>query len=128
MPIKLFVFNNRGYLSIRQTQEGFFGRLTGEGPTSGVTFPELESISRAYGIPFIRLTNPGFGKVIQNILENNKPTICEVCVDPNQCFEPKASSRQLDDGRIISAPLEDMFPFLSRDEFKQNMLIPEYEA
>jgi acetolactate synthase-1/2/3 large subunit len=128
LPIKLFVFNNRGYLSIRQTQEGFFGRLTGEGPTSGVTFPELESISRAYGIPFIRLTNPGFGKVIQNILENNKPTICEVCVDPNQCFEPKASSRQLDDGRIISAPLEDMFPFLSRDEFKQNMLIPEYEA
>lgn len=128
LPIKLFVFNNQGYLSIRQTQESFFGRLTGEGPTSGVTFPQLESISKAYGIPFVRLTNPDFSKGIRKVLENKEPTICEVCVDPNQCFEPRASSRQLDDGRIVSAPLEDMFPFLCRGEFKQNMLISDYEA
>jgi acetolactate synthase-1/2/3 large subunit len=127
LPIKLFVLNNGGYLSIRQTQSGFFGRLTGESPVSGVTFPDLSQIAAAYKIPFFKLNGVDFDKKMMAALDNDEPTLCEVCVDPNQCFEPRASSKQLENGRIVSAPLEDMFPFLPRDEFRENMLIPSYE-
>ena len=127
LPVKVFVLNNNGYLSIRTSQKGFFGDVVGEGPDSGVSFPDLEKIAAAYGISYFRLETENFSQDIFDALQTPGPVICEVILDPTQGFEPRQSSRQLSDGRIVSAPLEDMFPFLERSELKQNLLIPEWE-
>lgn len=123
LPIKIFVLNNNGYLSIRSSQKGFFGDVIGESPDSGVTFPSTEKIAKAYGIPFKRLDKKSFAKPLQEVLQMEGPVLCEVVLDPVQGFEPRQSSRQLPDGRIVSAPLEDMFPFLEREELQENLLI-----
>ncbi len=128
LPIKLFVLNNGGYLSIRQTQLSYFGRLVGEGPQSGVSFPDMVKIGAAYGLPSVRLEGPGdCDRVLDEVLSASGPVLCEVMLDPNQQFEPKLSSRQLPDGKMVSSPLEDMSPFLPREELRENMLIPLVE-
>lgn len=127
LPIKIFVLNNGGYLSIRTSQKGFFGGTVGESPESDVSFPDTLKLAQAYGIPAWRLDSEDFSERIDEILAMSGPVICEVMLDPAQGFEPRQSSRQLPDGRIISAPLEDMFPFLERDELSNNMLIPLWE-
>jgi acetolactate synthase-1/2/3 large subunit len=127
LPIKIFVLNNNGYLSIRLSQKGFFGDTIGEGPDSGVTFPSMRKIAEAYEIPFVCLDQKSFATPLQNVLNMQGPVICEVMLDPAQGFEPRQSSRQLPDGRIVSAPLEDMFPFLEREELSENLLIPPWE-
>ena len=124
LPIKLFVLNNNGYLSIRTSQKGFFGDIVGESPESGVSFPNTEKIAEAYSLPYKRLDMKDFSKPLQDVLEMEGPVVCEVILDPTQGFEPRQSSRQLADGRIVSAPLEDMFPFLEREELAKNLLIP----
>jgi len=123
LNIKLFVLNNNGYLSIRSTQKNFFGKLIGEGPQSGLTFPDTVKVGEAYGLPSLRLNEAGFEDKLREILQMKGPVICEVMLDPEQSFEPRASSRQLPDGRIVTAPLEDMYPFLDREEFLENMLV-----
>lgn len=124
LPIKIFVLDNGGYLSIRQTQKGFFGRLTGEGPSSGVGLPDFSRVAAAYGVqPFI-LQGPDFKHQLRQSLNGNQPSLSVVRIDPKQGFEPRASSKTLGDGRIVSAPLEDMYPFLSRAEFAENMIVP----
>jgi acetolactate synthase-1/2/3 large subunit len=125
--LKIFVLNNNGYLSIRLSQKGFFGEVIGEGPDSGVSFPNMEKIANAYGIQFKRLAQAPFADSLQEVLNLPGPVICEVMLDPTQSFEPRQSSRQLPDGRIVSAPLEDMFPFLEREELSENLLIPPWE-
>jgi acetolactate synthase-1/2/3 large subunit len=126
-PIKIFVFNNNGYLSIRQTQTNFFGRMVGESPQSGVTFPDFVRVAQAYGIPGWRIESHDFAGDIDRMLGMPGPVLCEVVVDPEQVFEPKTSSKKLSDGRMVSAPLEDMWPFLERDELLSNLLIPAME-
>ncbi len=123
-PVKLFVLNNGGYLSIRQTQSNFFGLSVGATPESGVSFPNFAKLAQAYGLPGRRIERPDFGDELQRILESPGPEVCEVMLDQTQTFEPKLSSRQLPDGKLVSSPLEDMFPFLDRDELRQNMLVP----
>ena len=127
LPIKIFVLNNNGYLSIRVSQKNFFGGTVGESPESGLSLPDFTKLANAFGIPSIRIDMPNFLPAIRNALELPGPIICDVILDPAQGFEPRQSSRQLSDGRIVSAPLEDMFPFLDRDELKQNLFIPEWE-
>ncbi|MBV6396471.1 MAG: Acetolactate synthase large subunit [Anaerolineales bacterium] len=127
LPIKLFILNNNGYLSIRASQKGFFGATVGESPQSGLSFPNMQKIAKAYGIPYIRLDQQRFETLLQKALDLPGPVVCEVMLDPAQGFEPRQSSRQLPDGRIVSAPLEDMFPFLERAELAQNLLIPPWE-
>ena len=127
LPIKLFVLNNSGYLSIRTSQKGFFGDVVGESAASGVSFPDTMKLAQAYGIPAWRLDSEDFSERIDEILATSGPVICEVVIDPAQGFEPRQASRQLPDGRIVSAPLEDMFPFLEREELRENLLIPEWE-
>lgn len=127
LPIKLFVLNNNGYLSIRTSQKGFFGDVVGESPESNVSFPNLEKVAKAYGISYKCFHEEFFTKALQDALDMQGPVICEVMLDPTQGFEPRQSSRQLPDGRIVSAPLEDMFPFLERDELLNNLLIPPWE-
>lgn len=127
LPILIFVLNNNGYLSIRTSQKGFFGEVIGESPASNVSFPDMEKIAYAYGLPYKRLNQELFGESLYAILNNSGPMICEVILDPAQGFEPRQSSRQLADGRIVSAPLEDMFPFLAQEELLENLLIPPWE-
>jgi len=128
LPIKIFVLNNHGYLSIRTSQKGFFGRTVGESPESGVTFPNIISLAEAYGISALKMDTQDFVPLIQKALAIPGPVLCEVMLDPKQGFEPRQSSRQLPDGRIVSAPLEDMFPFLERAELAENLLIPAWEG
>jgi acetolactate synthase-1/2/3 large subunit len=123
LPIKVFVLNNRGYLSIRTTQNNFFKRLTGAGPESGVSFPDFIALGKAFGLPTRSLSGPQFPDALQEVLDAPGPALCEIVLDETQGFEPRASSRQLEDGRIVSAPLEDMYPFLDRDELARNMLV-----
>lgn len=127
LPIKIFVLNNSGYLSIRITQRNFFGDLIGESPASGTSFPDMVKIADAYGLAAYRIDSADFVNKIDEILAQNGPVLCEVLLDPDQTFEPKTSSKQLPDGRMVSAPLEDMYPFLDRQELLENLLITPME-
>ena len=126
LPIKLFVLNNNGYLSIRTTQTKFFeGRLIGTDKSSGVSFPDLSRLAEAYRIPYFRLDSvPATGAVIDQVLGTEGPVICEVFCPENQEVIPTVSSLRRPDGKMISKPLEDMYPFLSREEFLREMIVP----
>jgi acetolactate synthase-1/2/3 large subunit len=123
-PIKIFVLNNSGYSSQRQTQQWFFGRLVGEGPQSGVSFPDFVKLAESFGLESIRADKDNFQTAIEDVLGFDGPILCEVVVDPNQQFSPRLTSRQLPDGTMISSELEDMFPFLDRQELLENLVIP----
>lgn len=125
LPIKLFVLNNQGYHSIRQTQMNFFGPpLVGCTPADGVGFPDMEKLAEAYGITYIRCDkHANLENAIAHTLEGNLPCICEVYVTPKQPFAPRSSSMKQADGTMVSRPLEDLAPFLSREEYQKNMLI-----
>jgi acetolactate synthase-1/2/3 large subunit len=125
LPIKLFVLNNGGYLSIRQTQMNFFGKLTGESPASGVSFPDFAKVGCAYGLPSLRVDRIQDLPQVKQALESAGPALIEVMLDPAQEFEPRVRSKQLPDGRIVSPPLEDMYPFLPPDELAENVFRPE---
>ena len=130
MPIKLFVINNNGYHSIRQTQSNFFGEpLVGIGEDShDLSFPELSKLAKAYGYPYYKLnSNTTMNEDIKKILKKKAPFICEVFVTTTQKFEPKSSAKRLEDGTLVSPPLEDLSPFLSREEMEENMIIPMIE-
>ncbi len=127
LPIKVFVLNNDGYLSIRQSQKNFFNLLVGESEASGVSFPDMVQIGQAYGIPSLQVAGPDFLPTIERVLATPGPQLCQVTLDPDQQFEPKLSSKSLPDGRIVSAPLEDLYPFLERDELFENLLVPPME-
>ena len=124
IPAKIFVLNNEGYHSIRQTQHNFFnGHVVGCGEESGLNFPKMEKIAAAYGIPFSRATSyTNLKESILSTLSSSGIHICEVVLDLKQAFEPKLSSKRLPDGKMVTAPLEDMFPFLSREELAENMI------
>ena len=129
LPIKLFVINNGGYHSIRQTQKNFFGEpLVGIGADSGdLSFPSMEKLAWAYGYPYQRIDKNEDLLRIKETLEEKGPCICEIMVDIEQKFEPKCASRRLEDGTMVSAPLEDLAPFLSREELERQMRIPLWD-
>ncbi|HEX8333112.1 MAG TPA: thiamine pyrophosphate-binding protein [Segetibacter sp.] len=122
--MKIFVLDNSGYLSIRGTQSNFFGLTVGSGTDSGVTFPDMEKIGNAYGIPSFTIKDFDFQEQLENVLAMEGPVLCNVKLDMHQGFEPKLSSKQLPDGKMVSASLEDMFPFLSPEELESNMIAP----
>jgi acetolactate synthase I/II/III large subunit len=126
LPIKFFVINNDGYASIRASQNNHFkGNLVGSDPSSGLTLPDLMKIGIAYGIATVRITdNAGLKSGIREVLDRAGPVLCEVVVAPDQPIGPRVSSAVRPDGSIVSRPLEDLFPFLERNEFRANMLIP----
>lgn len=127
LPIKLFVINNGGYHQIRQTQNNIFHNgLIGVGPESeDLGFPDFEKLAHAFGIEYIRITeNEKLKEGLQQALRSISCMFCEVCVSTEQNFEPKSATKKLADGTLISPPLEDLAPFLSREELKKNMYIP----
>ena len=126
LPVKLFVLNNDGYHSIRQTQQNYFpDNVVGCGPESGVTFPDFVKLGAAFGFPVRRIEgHDQLAALIAETLAGEGPQLCEVMLDKSQAFAPKLSSRKLEDGRMVTSALEDLAPFLSREELAENMLIP----
>jgi len=125
LPIKIFLLNNNGYHSIRQTQQAYFpDNVVGCGPESGLTFPDFLDVAQAFRIPARRCTeHADMVSAIRATLDGDGPQLCEIILDPAQAFSPKLSSRRLEDGSMVSAPLEDLAPFLSREELAENMQI-----
>lgn len=126
LPIKLFVINNCGYLSIKETQRNFFnGRFVASDPKSGVSFPDLGRISHAYGLPFYRISGNGNLEArIREVISCDGPVVCEVMCNPEKGPDTKVVSYLAAGGQLKSRPLEDMAPLLPRDELRKNMLIP----
>lgn len=129
LPIKLFILNNNGYSSIRNTQNNFFnGFRVGSDVQSGVSFPDIQKLSAAYGFKTFTIKNQdGLLDTISEIYKNNESFVCEVMIDSNEKMEPKLSSEVKPNGKIVSKPLEDMYPFLDRKLFQENMIIKTME-
>ena len=122
LPIRIFVINNEGYHSIRQTQTAYFGgHLVGVGEESGdLSFPDLSRLAPAYGFAYKECRNSAtLEEDLRAVMEVPAPVICQVFVSKLQKTEPKLASRQLPDGTMVSASLEDMYPFLSREEMEE---------
>lgn len=131
LPITIIIINNQGYCSIRNTQKNYFNkRFLGTGPNSNLGFPNLEKISKAYGINYMKITTlSDFKKKIPNNIKlENKPKIIEVNVEPNEMLRPKVSAIPQKNGHIISMPLEDMSPLLPIELLKKEMIIPVSNA
>lgn len=131
LPIKIIVINNEGYHSIRLTQNSFFKNSThvGIGEESGdLSFPDISKIAYAYGFKYFECkNNDDYDKILPQLLEYDGYALCQVFVTKNQVTEPKAASKMLPTGKMISAPLEDMAPFLTKEELQENMYIPLVE-
>lgn len=124
LPIKVFIFNNNGYLLIRHTQRNFMNeRFVGEGPESGVWCPDSLNIAQAYGIKGVRISSVDeVDEKIKEVLDYDGPVICDVLTPEWQLLIPRISSEKMPDGTLKSHDYEDMFPFLSREELEQNMV------
>jgi len=129
LPVKLFVFNNQGYLSIKHTQTAYFnGFFVGCDASSGVSIPDIHKIATAYGIPWTLIENQNnLTEQIKGAVEKDGPIIIEIIMDPMQPFSPRVTTEKKADGRLISKPLEDMWPFLDREEFEKEMIIKPLE-
>ena len=123
LNIKIVVLDNNGYLSIKSTQQNFFGLAIGSAPDNGVSFPDMEKVGNSFKIPSYTLDKFDFKEELSNLIDLDGPILINVKLDPLQMFEPKLSSKKLPDGKMVSAPLEDMFPFLSENELASNMII-----
>jgi len=125
LPVKCFVVNNGGYASIRSSQQNYFKRQVGADENSGLRLPDLETLSKAYGVAFFRIENgPSLKEQLQKALAHTGPLLCEVVVMRDEPRIPRVASKQLPDGTMVSSPLEDLYPFLSREELQRNMHIP----
>ena len=125
LPIKIFILNNGGYLSIRNTQTKFFEkRFSGVDKNSGVSFPDTEKIAYAYGFPFMRVNNIDELDNINQVINHNGYYICEIMCPLNEEIYPTSATLQTNDGKLVSQPLENMSPFLSKEEFESEMIIP----
>ncbi|PKM99002.1 MAG: acetolactate synthase [Elusimicrobia bacterium HGW-Elusimicrobia-3] len=125
IPVKIFVLNNEGYLSIRTTQDKFFDkRFIGEGPSSGVTCPDTAKIAAAYGLKYLAVRNNGeMNGRIKAALDFKGPVLCEVFTPKKQLIIPTVASVKREDGSMVSRPLDDMFPFLPGKEQAENLRI-----
>ncbi|MDR0617756.1 MAG: thiamine pyrophosphate-binding protein [Endomicrobium sp.] len=122
LPIKVFVYNNNGYLLIRQTQKNFMdNRLFGESPKSGLWCPDSMKIADAYEIKGVRIEKlDDIDKKIKEVLDYQGPVICDIVMRELQELMPRTASKKLPDGTLEAMPFDDMYPFLSRKEYEQN--------
>jgi acetolactate synthase I/II/III large subunit len=125
LPIKFFVVNNRGYASIRASQQNYFNLLVGADETSGLRLPDVKKVAQAYGLPVNTIDEPShLRERIRDVLSADGPVVCEVRVPADEPRGPRVSSSQRPDGSMVSKPLEDLWPFLDREEFLANMIVP----
>ena len=131
LPVKIFLINNQGYHSIRITQNNLFSgrKKVGIGEESGdLSFPDYSKIAAAFGYPYYCAhSNNEMREVVDKVLSSKGCAICEIFTDTSQVWEPKSSTKRLADGTLVSPPLEDLAPFLPRDEFLSNMFIDPIE-
>lgn len=122
LPVKIFIFNNQGYTNIRLTQANFFGRFVGADEASGVSNPDFAHLAAAYGLAYSQITtNAEIEDGIKRVLQIEGPALCELNIAVEQGITPKASAFRREDGTLESRPLEDMAPFLPREEIWENM-------
>ena len=125
LPIKVFVINNNGYASIRASQENYFQHLVAADSSSGLSLPDVRKVAEAYGLPSVTITGQADLRwQIRAVIETPGPVVCEVVAPPEEERAPRLSSMQRPDGSMVSKPLEDLWPFLDREEFRSNMIIP----
>jgi acetolactate synthase-1/2/3 large subunit len=128
LPIKMFVLNNDGYSSIRTSQQRWFGRQTGADARSGMTLPEIGPVASAYGIQATKIDSQrDLAGQLRRVLKMKGPVVCDVVSRPDEARVPSLSSAQRPDGSLYSKPLEDLWPFLPREEFLENMIIEPLE-
>ena len=122
IPMKIFIFNNGGYLTIKQTQIlGFKGRIMGADKNSGLSFPSYKEIAKSHGIQYSKITNHnGLKNKLKKVLQTKKAFICELIMNPDEEQIPKAINRRDDKGKSVPTEFEDMYPFLPRDELNSN--------
>lgn len=124
LPVKLFVWNNEGYLSIRTTQKKFFeGREIGTDAESGVSIPDIRKVVESFNIEYVQANSNNLEDIVEYTLRYNGPIVCEVMCEKWQEVVPTLMGKKNDDGSITAKPLEDMYPFLPRDEFYGNMIV-----
>ncbi len=129
LPIKLFILNNQGYASIRASQTNYFGGPNiGCSPETGVSIPDYRKVARAYGLKTAVIERQGADQLdlrasVRRVLRTRGPVVCDVHVIPDEIRAPRVTSVQRADGSFLSKPLEDLWPFLDRDEFAQNMIV-----
>lgn len=127
LPIKLFLINNNGYHSIRITQTNLFNKnFVGIGEESGdLSFPEFEKIAKAFGYKYLSASsNADMKKVVDEALSTDGPVFVEIFTDTKQVWEPKSATKRLEDGTLVSPPLEDLAPFLPKEELEKIMIVP----
>lgn len=129
LPVILFVLNNGGYLTIKLMQQNHFGKYVGSNKSSGLSCPDVIKVASAYGIKTERITNHDeLHAKIDSVLADSGPLVCEIIMSESQPLIPRVSSIKQPDGTIISKPLEDMYPFLDREEFLKNMIVKPVEV
>ena len=126
LPIKFLVVNNRGYACVRSSQQAHFrGHLVASDSASGLSLPEIAGLASAYKIPFARISNQAnLREGLEEVLETRGPVVCEIMAPLDEPRAPRVTSAQRADGSMVSKPLEDMWPFLDREEFLANMIVP----
>jgi len=129
LPIKLFVLNNQGYASIRATQKNYFGGPNiGCDENTGISVPDYRKVARAYGLKTAVIENQSnLRDAVRKVLRSRGPVVCDVHIIPDEMRAPRVTSTQRPDGSFVSKPLEDLFPFLNREEFARNMIVEPIE-
>ena len=125
LPVKFFVLNNDGYASIRASQTGYFGKPNiGCDSRTGLTVPDMSRVAAAYNIPCVVIPDQrNLREDVRKVLAMDGPVVVDVHVIPDEVRAPRLQSYQKPDGSFVSKPLEDMFPFLPREEFLSNMIV-----
>jgi acetolactate synthase-1/2/3 large subunit len=127
LKIKIFLLNNQGYQSIRQTQTAYFkSDFIGCSNDSGLTFPDNSKLANLYDLKYVKINSTSkMEQLIDSVLSDKESVLCEVILNQNYVFSPKLSSEKRADGTMVSKPLEDLYPFLDRDEFNSNMIVKD---
>lgn len=123
IPIKLFIYNNNGYMLIRHNQHNYMNdRFLGVGPQSGVEIPDFSKIAQAYGIKAFTVNNiDELEETLPIVFQMNEPLVCQIMVKEFAPIVPKIASKVMEDGSLKAAEFEDLFPFLDKLEFEQNL-------
>ena len=122
IPMKIFIFNNGGYLTIKQTQQlGFNGRIMGADKKSGLSFPNYQKLAQTYKMNYFKaISNKDLIKTIKMVVNSKGASICELIMDPNEEQIPKAINKRTPEGKSVPTKFEDMYPFLSKQELNSN--------
>jgi acetolactate synthase-1/2/3 large subunit len=123
LPIKIFLWNNGGYVTMRKSQANAFDGYMGSDEGSGISFPSFDQIALAHGLCYAPLSHPNLIEICMRFMfENDSPAFCEVMLDPNEDTIPKSINRRVD-GKIVQTPIEDAWPYLDREELAENLKV-----